>query len=402
MRSMWLSLLVGSGVLTSTPGAVHAQPEPSVKVVAARVPDAGLQPRAARSTDGTVHLVYFKGDLEHGDVMYARRAPGAAGFAPAVRVNSQPKAGAAAGTIRGPALAVEPGGRVHVVWCGADDAVPRAPLNPSQAKDDKHNGTPLLYARSDKAGNAFEPQRNLMTATWALDGGPAVAADTSGNISVVWHAGHAKGTSDEAGRGVFLARSTDHGAVFSAETRIEEAADGACACCGISAGTDPRGRLAVLYRRAKQNNLRDMMLLLAGDKGETFSRVGLDPWEIRACPMTTSCVVADGDALVIAWETKGQVSVARVDPAGGKVLARASAQGDGNGRKYPSVAVGRSGRVLLTWADGAGWGRGGSVAWQVFDRDLKPVGKPGRVPAGLAAWTFPAPYADGDGFVVLY
>ena len=39
----------------------------------------------------------------------------------------------------------------------------------------------------------FEPQRNLMQETFALDGGGSVAADAEGNVYVAWH-GSAKGS----------------------------------------------------------------------------------------------------------------------------------------------------------------------------------------------------------------
>ncbi|MBL6764105.1 MAG: hypothetical protein ISQ14_04050, partial [Verrucomicrobiae bacterium] len=37
-----------------------------------RVPEEGLQPRVAVGRDGTVHLIYFKGDARAGDVFYCR------------------------------------------------------------------------------------------------------------------------------------------------------------------------------------------------------------------------------------------------------------------------------------------------------------------------------------------
>ena len=37
-----------------------------------RVPEGGIQPQTAVGQDGTVHLVYFKGDPSEGDLFYAR------------------------------------------------------------------------------------------------------------------------------------------------------------------------------------------------------------------------------------------------------------------------------------------------------------------------------------------
>lgn len=394
--------IVRLATLTGVLAGALAQPAPPVSVTVSRVPAGGLQARTVPGADGTVHLVYFAGDLERGDVFYSRCAPGSADFAPSVRVNSQVGSASAGGTIRGPSLALEPSGRAHVLWCGSPDAEPRAPLDPNQPKDSKHNGTPLLYSRCDEQGLAFEPQRNLMTASWALDGGAAIAADASGNVSAVWHGAHAKGAPGEAGRAVFVARSIDHGAHFAAESPLAAADDGACACCGLAAGADSRGVLAILYRRARENIGRDMALLLSYPGGRSVTRTILEAWEINACPMTTAAVVADGDMLLVAWETKGQITLARVETKTGKIQARVPAGGQPGSQKYPAIAVGPTGRVILTWADGAGWGKGGSAAWQVFDSSLRPIESAAGSREGLPAWTFPAPYFDGDGFVVLY
>jgi hypothetical protein len=38
----------------------------------------------------------------------------------------------------------------------------------------------MLYSRSNDSGTAFEPERNLMTRTFGLDGGGIIAADSTG------------------------------------------------------------------------------------------------------------------------------------------------------------------------------------------------------------------------------
>ena len=57
---------------------------------------------------------------------------------------------------------------------------------------------------------------------------------------------------------------------------------------------------------------------------------------------------------------------------------------------------------MLVWTEGTGWKKGGSLAWQVFDRDGKPTGSAGDR-AGVPAWSFGAVVPGaGGGFVVLY
>ncbi len=65
----------------------------------------------------------------------------------------------------------------------------------------------MFYSRLNDGGTAFEPERNLMTRTFGLDGGGTLAADTVGNVYVAWH-GKIPGAADgEAGRQVWMAVS---------------------------------------------------------------------------------------------------------------------------------------------------------------------------------------------------
>src|SRR5690242_11098168 len=132
-----------------------------------RVPGGGLQPQVAIDGQGTLHLIYYAGDPQQGDLFYLKSTDGGTTFSRAIRVNSQPGSAIAVGTIRGAQLAVGKDRRVHVAWNGSSDATPAGPLNPDSGK----LGMPMLYARLNDAGIAFEAQRNLMRNSFGLDGG---------------------------------------------------------------------------------------------------------------------------------------------------------------------------------------------------------------------------------------
>src|SRR5207237_9069893 len=118
-------------------GAARPAPRAAARaerVTVLRVPHGGIQPQVAVGDDGTVHLVYFRGDPHRGDLFYVRSADGAT-FAEPIPVNSRPGSAIAVGNIRGAHLAVGKNGRAHVAWMGADKAEPRAP----------GGAAPLLY-----------------------------------------------------------------------------------------------------------------------------------------------------------------------------------------------------------------------------------------------------------------
>jgi hypothetical protein len=362
----------------------------------ARVPTGGLQPEVAVDAAGTLHMVYLAGEPASADVFYVRSADGGRTFSEPVRVNSQAGSAIATGTIRGAQVAVGSSGRVHVAWNGSSIALPHPPANAPATRQ----GMPMLYSRSDRDRAAFEPQRNLMTRTVNLDGGGSIAADERGGVYVTWHGNALGGDDAEQARSVWIARSTDNGATFGEETPVSDPSTGVCGCCALRLTAAPGGDLHLLYRSARKNVNRDIYSLVSTDRGATFTSERLHGWEIGACPMTSMSIVPRRPVLR-AWETEGQVyfSDARNTAA---PQSPAVEPGETPRRKHPRLAVNSSGTVLLVWADGTAWSRGGSVAWQAFARD----GRPGQVKgsqSGLPAWSFAAVVARPDGsFVVFY
>jgi hypothetical protein len=359
-----------------------------------KTPYGGLQPQAAVDSRGVLHVVYLYGDPAAADVGYVRKSPGARVFTAPVRVNDRPGSAIAIGTVRGVHLALGKSDRVHVAWNGSSKAEPKKPGNSSA----------MLYTRFDKARNAFEPQRNLMTTTTGLDGGGTVAADPLGNVYVTWHGQKqqsGKPVEGEDHRRVYLARSTDGGGSFAAEVPVSPANLGACGCCGMGALADGKGNLYLLFRTAREVVHRDIYLLTSQDRGKTFQAMDLSPWELGACPMSTASLAFNNDRVLLSWETKKQVYFAEVDILNQRVGKPIAVPGEGSERKHPSVTANKRGDVLLAWTENTGWKRGGALAWQVFDRTGQPLSAKGVMAGVIPAWGLPAAVRSNNGFTII-
>ena len=228
-------------------------------------------------------MVYFAGEPGASDVFYVRSLDGGKTFAPAVRVNSQKGSAIATGTIRGAQIAVGRNGAVHVAWNGSGKALPGPPVNPRT----KRAGMPMLYARSNAAGTAFEAQRNLMSETTNLDGGGSIAADERGGVYVAWHANALSGEDGEDARRVWIARSADDGVTFGKERAVSDPATGVCGCCALRLVATAGGELQLLYRSATGKVHRDIYSMVSRDQAGTFESTRVQGWEIGACPMTS-------------------------------------------------------------------------------------------------------------------
>src|SRR5450432_3240171 len=99
-----------------------------------KTPHGGIQPQAVADANGTLHLIYFKGEPRAGDLFYVKRTPGQEQFSEPMRVNSVPGSAIAVGSVRGGQISVGKSGRVHVAWNGSG----------------QNSG--MLYARLNDAG----------------------------------------------------------------------------------------------------------------------------------------------------------------------------------------------------------------------------------------------------------
>jgi hypothetical protein len=382
-HAMSLLLLATLAAADVAPDAAEA-PAPAVSLLA--TPDLGIQPQALMDSRGTLHLIYFRGLPGSGDLFYVRRPAGAPAFSAPLRVNSESGTAIATGTVRGGQIALGRNGWVHVAWNAA---------KPIERNGVKH--TPMWYARLGPSGVAFEAQRAIGEHTRHLDGGGSIAADARGRVHVVWHAA---GIQDgEIDRRIYVASSVDDGQRFKSEEAF--APDGGlCGCCQLETLAESDGRLHILYRAAGANVHRDAMWMIVGPKGASPA-VRLHAWNLPACPMTTFAMAFASSGIHAAWETQHQIHTATLDAAR-RTFSNATAIAGAAIRKHPTIAINKAGERLIAWTEGTAWARGGTVAWELQDRNG--VRLAGAVNAGpVPVWGLVSAIARPDGsFLILH
>ncbi|MEA2735366.1 MAG: hypothetical protein QOE14_1817, partial [Humisphaera sp.] len=260
----------------------------------------------------------------------------------------------------------------------------------------------MMYARLPADAQAFEPPRNVVTIHPGLDGGGSIAASGNGRVYVAWHAPAKNPNGDEASRRIWLATSTDDGQTFSAERAIFDRPTGACGCCGMRLFA--RGdAIYCLYRGAADMTHRGLFLLASHDGGKSFAGSELAPMDLGVCLMSTVAFAADRDDVLVAWETLGKIFWGRIAHGDGTSVDRAiPATGNSKSQKHPSIAISPSRDVCLTWTEGTRFGKGGSLAWQVYNSNGEPVAQLGHAD-GVPAHSVPAAFCNEQGeFIILY
>ena len=299
-------------------------------------PNNGQVPDAEIDAKGTVHVAYVVGE----NAFYAKSDDGKT-FTDPLRINSEPGTVHPPHTFRGPDLAIGKDGRVHAVWY----------VNAYQRKLPKDQwGVFYSYLDPGKAG--FAPARNL---NQKPSDNYSLAADAEGNVAVIWMAGS-----------LYVTSSRDNGKTFGAAETVNIADP--CECCASRAFFSPESTLSILYRE-KARNIRDMHLLerTKGQPVFTLQKISSTPWEVNACPMTGAFLTGAKQDRIAGFETKGQISYARLAPA--RSLAPSTEVKVAPQGKWPVALGAPDGTVLVSWKNG------GKLYWHLRDRNDKPLGE---------------------------
>lgn len=104
---------------------------------------------------------------------------------------------------------------------------------------------------------------------------------------------------------IFVVRSTNGGATWSEEKRVDSfPVGGCCECCNQNILVMPSGEVVVAFR-SNINNRRDIHVTRSNDGGSTFTTpllVQAEPWFINGCPGTGPSITCDSTStLHVTW-----------------------------------------------------------------------------------------------------
>ena len=420
--------LVASLGLAALAGAPAAQKLSEDMVIGVRCPDDGIQPRFVLDDEALLHLLYFKGDLEAGDLYYVTSDDYAKTFGEPIRVNTVRGTVDATNGVRGGRLAVGDSGRVHVVWFGTEGAEAAfaamgdgdaEETSPGEGDEIEEAGSRnFFYTRLREEGDRFERPRTLIDDPIELDAVPTLI-DGHGQVIVAWHslgmvASENAEAEVEAGDGelvrqIYYRISENQGRSFGDVQVAETGKYGVSEFCSMAGATQEDGTLFIVYQ-SKSGHTRDMRMLVSVDRGGLFRSKAVDNWRYQK-DVNTACSIGTGEKfLLTAYESHNKVYFTRIDPRRRQTLVpyqprepkvkEAGAKPAWRGR--PSAAGNQFKTGLIAWVEGDTKGVGERIVWQGFyfpERRNVGMGRFHEIPSG----TVPAVLVRPDqSFVILY
>jgi hypothetical protein len=356
--------------------------KPQVKVVHA--PEKCLVPDVLVDSKGVLHMVY---GLEH-HAYYVRSTDNGATFSAAARVDATGLVETKMGE-RGPKLALGKDGIVHAVWM--DEWAPGVK-------------TYVRYSRSTDGGKSFEPVKSLSSMS-GIDG-VTVAADGQGNVISFWHVMAEPKPEVKSATWLFMARSTDNGATFRPDEKLNlsNLSGLACSMCMMRARAGADGNVYLAFRSGV-DSIRDFYVLKgrATENRFTAVRVNEDNWKIDFCPMCGPelTLAADGRSLC-AFMSRNRVYWAVADSPGDAFRLHASTPANEENEIYPTAVANSRGDVLLVWQVGPMATKGtANVKWARYTGDGKPTGDTGEVGKSFAGTKATAFVGTDDNFYII-
>lgn len=157
----------------------------------------------------------------------------------------------------------------------------------------------------------------------------------------------------------WISRSTDGGKTWTPRVRVDMGE--ACPCCRTALATSKDGTLFMAWRHVFPGSVRDIVVARSTDHGATWSapvRVNADDWTFDACPHAGPAIAVDANnTLHVAWWTgkEGRAGVFYARSAdGGKSFSGVTALGAAKYSRpaHVQMALASNDRLVVAWDDG--------------------------------------------------
>lgn len=352
-------------------GLVSAEPKLTFDIKA----KAMVGPSIRLDDHNVVHVTWMEEDAHGRVVRYAHTEPSDGPLSSPATVNGHDEV--PYWRQEAPAFDVQ-GKHIYIAWAKM----------PAQGPADKPFANELRLSHSVDQGQTFLPSARINDDHEpVLHSFDSIRIDRDGALHVAWIDGRA-GKKDP---GTFVSRSTDHGATFEHNKKID---DDTCVCCRTSLAIAPDGTIYLAWRKVF-GDIRETVVARSFDGGATFSEpviVGHDRWAYPSCPHRPASVGVDGDGRVyVIWYTEGEDETPAVyfaysdDRAQTFSAKRQLNHSKGTFPDHPQLAVDGRGRVAAIWEELSPVRREVVVSYSVdrgltFSTPLKVNDKKGETP----------------------
>lgn len=245
-----------------------------------------------------------------------------------------------------PVLTTEVGGKVTIAW----GDLRRPPM---------WSRVDVCVAHSADGGLTFNPDPRINDDSYADQQQPEITS-IGGTVFTVWH-GYPSTSQPKPATPLWVSRSTDGGATFEAQVRVDSYAKtssdtiGTCNCCPTDIFTNGASNVYAPYR-IDSSNMRDIFMARSTDNGMTWLpavRVSHGRWILDACPGTGPSGAARGDTLWVSYmdqrnSTAPTIYVSRSTDGGATFGTDVKVGDNGN---FPSLVADGRGRVFCLWSD---------------------------------------------------
>ena len=113
------------------------------------------------------------------------------------------------------------------------------------------------------------------------------------------------------------------------------------------------------------------------------------------CPMSSQSISFGRQSFLTAWESEGKIFFTN------PYFKTIQVPGGGN-RKHPLILENSKQELLVAWAEGTGWQKGGDLCWQKFTSAGKPTSKVERVRKGIKVWSVFSGFVEDEKFFLVH